>query len=53
MGLEGRAEVLAGTFNAQNVTNTMWAAGVFSVIPAPGEEFRLGGKGARTHIAFA
>jgi hypothetical protein len=25
MGLEGRAEALAGTFNAQNVANTLWA----------------------------
>jgi len=24
-GLEGRAEALAGTFNAQHVANTLWA----------------------------
>ena len=35
--LEGRAEALAGTFNTQEVTNTLWAACVFSILRAPGE----------------
>jgi hypothetical protein len=35
--LEGRAEVLAGTFNAQDVANTLWAACVLSILCAPGK----------------
>jgi hypothetical protein len=35
--LEGRAEMLAGSFNAQEVANTLWAACVFSILRAPGE----------------
>jgi hypothetical protein len=30
--LEGRAEALAGTFNAQDVANTLWAACVFLLV---------------------
>jgi hypothetical protein len=33
--LEGRAEALAGTFNAQHVANNLWAASVFFVLRDP------------------
>ena len=33
--LEGRAEALADTFNAQEVANTLWAACVLAVLRAP------------------
>ena len=32
--LEGRAEALAGTFNAQNVANTLWAYATMGREPA-------------------
>ncbi len=32
---EGRAEALAGTFNAQHVANNLWAASVFFVLRDP------------------
>ena len=38
--LEGRAEALAGTFKAQNVANTLWAASVLSVLCSPAEGSR-------------
>jgi hypothetical protein len=38
-GLEGRAEALAGTFNAQNVAISLWAACVFSLLCASDAEF--------------
>jgi hypothetical protein len=38
--LEGRAEALAGTFNAQGVANTLWAAGVFAMLRSPDEGSR-------------
>jgi hypothetical protein len=37
---EGRAEALAGTFNAQDVATTLWAACVFSLLRASNAEFR-------------
>ena len=39
--LEGRAEAVAGSFNAQDLANTLWAAWVFSVFRSPWEEVRL------------
>jgi hypothetical protein len=44
--LEGRAEAVAGTFNAQEVANTLWAACVFPVLSAPGQDTRLVHTGA-------
>ena len=38
--LEGRAEELAVTFNAQDVANTLWAASVFSLLFDPGQGWR-------------
>jgi hypothetical protein len=39
-GLEGRAEALAGTFNMQDVANSIWATCVFSLLCASDAEFR-------------
>jgi len=39
--LEGRAESLAGCFNAQDVANTLWAACVIVLLFAPGQVRRL------------
>jgi hypothetical protein len=38
--LEGRAEAVAGMFNAQYVANTLWAACVLSLLCASDAEFR-------------
>jgi hypothetical protein len=38
--LEGRAELLAGSFSAQGVANTLWAASVLSVLCSPAEGSR-------------
>jgi len=35
-GLEGRAEALAGTFNAQHVANTLWAYATMGREPGGG-----------------
>jgi predicted nucleic acid-binding protein len=39
-GLEGQAEALAGTFNAHEVANTLWAACVFCLVRASDTEIR-------------
>jgi hypothetical protein len=39
-GLEGRAEALAGTLNAQEVANMLWAACVFAMLRSPDEGSR-------------
>ena len=38
--LEGRAESLAGTFNAQDVAISLWAACVFFLLFDPGQGWR-------------
>jgi len=35
--LAGRAEAVAGTFNAQDVAITLWAACIFSLLFDPGQ----------------
>jgi hypothetical protein len=44
MGLEGRAEALAGTFNAQNVANTLWAYATMGREPGAGVMRGLEGR---------
>jgi hypothetical protein len=35
--VEGRAEALAGTFNAQDVASTLWAACLVALLCVPGQ----------------
>ena len=42
--LEGRAEALAGTFNAQNVVNTLWAYATMGQAPGAGLMRELEGR---------
>jgi hypothetical protein len=42
--LEGRAEALAGTFNAQGVTNTLWAYATMGRAPGAGVMWELEGR---------
>jgi hypothetical protein len=43
--LEGRAEAVAGTFKAQNVANTLWAACLFSIFLRPSGKKSMGAYG--------
>jgi hypothetical protein len=43
--LEGRAEALAGTFNAQNVSSTLWAYATMRREPGKGVIKSAGGAG--------
>jgi hypothetical protein len=43
-GLEGRAEALAGTFNAQEVANTLWAYATMGREPGAGVMRGLEGR---------
>jgi hypothetical protein len=42
--LEGRAEALAGTFNAQDVANTLWACATMGREPGAGLRRALEGR---------
>jgi hypothetical protein len=51
-GLEGRAEAVAGTFNAQEVANTLWAYATMGRVPGAGLMRGLEGRGKAVADTF-
>jgi len=51
-GCEGRAEAMAGTFNAQAVANTLWAYATIGREPGPGLMRELDGRSERLAGTF-